>query len=215
MRALLLVSLALALPLCGCGGSSNNEDDDFLTLTAFLGAEGGFEGTIDAGGAISEPTGGLGVGDREGQVPAGPVRAFLSFDISGIPANATLTVARLRCTQGFVSGTPYSSLGSVVVDHMNYGATFPGSSTYGANALLGNIGTLSADASLALKTCSVLIAVNADRTASRTRSQFRLRWTNAEQNFDGQDSFARFVDAEGTGGMGGVPLLEVTYQIPN
>jgi hypothetical protein len=210
--SLLLALLALSLPACG---GSSKDDDDFLTLTAFLGPEGGFEGTIDAAGTIAEAAGGLGVGDREGQVPAGPVRAFLSFDLTPIPAFATITRARLHCDQAFVAGAPFTSLGSVVVDHMNWGATFPAPATYGANALLGNIMTLSNSATLGTRSGSVLIAVNADRAASRTRSQFRLRMSNADQNFDGQNTFVRFVDSEGSGGLGGVPLLEITYTIPN
>lgn len=214
MRSRLTLA-TLALTLAACGGGGGDSGPDFITLTTFLAPEGAFEGTIDAGGAIAEVNGGLSVGDREGQVPAGPVRAFLSFDISGVPAIATVTRARLHADLAFVAGTPFSSLGSVVVDHMAWGASFPPSTTYGANAILGNIMTLANSATLGTRSGSVLLAVNADRSASRTRTQFRLRFTNADQNFDAQNTFARFRDSEGTGGAGLSPVLEITYTIPN
>lgn len=212
-RRTLVSMLALAL-LMGCGGSSAN-DDNFTEFTVFLGAEGGFEGTLDASGAIAENAQGLTVGDREGLPQPGPVRACLSFSLLSIPSNATITLAQLRLDQVFVSGTPYTALGALRVDHVNYGAAFPPPGAYQGSMLLGDTATLSTTPTLGPKTCSVTFPVQNDRAAFRTRSQFRLHFANADQNVDGLQTFVRFVDAESQGGVGQVPLLMLTYLVPN
>jgi hypothetical protein len=215
-RAPFLVLLACAVPLaCGCGGGSGANDPVFTTFNVFLSAEGANEGTMGPGGNISENGASLEVGDREGAPPGGTVRAYLSFSLSTIPANAIITFAQLRLDMTNVTGSPFPIMGKVIVDHVNYGNQFPTGTAYNGQTILGNIATLVTDATLGIKTASCTFSVNTDRGQGRTRSQFRLHWDQADANNDGNPSFVRFVDAEQVGGPGSVPLLQVTYDVPN
>jgi|GEM_PF-5595404 len=212
-----LAALLAMLPFTnGCGGAGSN-DPTFTTFNVFLAAEGGNEGTLGSGGSVVENGASLEVGDRESITPPGPVRAFVSFSLSTIPANAILTFAQLRLEMTNVTGNPFPVMGNVLVDHVNYGNQFPPASAYdgGTNLILGNIATLVTDATLGVKTASVTFSVGQDRAASRTRSQFRLHFANADNNNDGTPTFVRFVDAEQAGGPGSIPLLQVTYDVPD
>jgi DNA-binding beta-propeller fold protein YncE len=124
-------------------------------------------------------------------------RQLYSFDIANIPNNTTITAATLRLYQCDVQGSPYTSLGNVIVDQMNYGGVFDtfGSAYDGAAAAL-NIGTLSATPSLGYRSLSVTTQLQNDLTALRVRSQYRLRFSTQDFNFDGNDDFVQFTDAE-------------------
>ncbi len=212
-----LAALVAALPLmAGCGGSGSN-DPTFTTVNVFLAAEGSNEGTLGSGGSIAENAASLEVGDRESINPPGPVRAFVSFNLGSIPPNAIVTFAQLRLEMTNVTGDPFPIMGNVLVDHVDYGNQFPPSTAYSGitNLILGNIGTLVTDATLGVKTVSVTFSVGQDRTAGRARSQFRVHFANADNNNNGSPTFVRFVDAEQVGGPGSIPLLQVTYDVPN
>jgi hypothetical protein len=86
-------------------------------------------------------------------------------------------------------------LGNVIVDHLDYGTSLDGSD-YNLAALLANAGTLSTDATIQYKTLDVTALVQADRSASRPRSQFRLRFSIRDSDNNGVDDFAAFGDAE-------------------
>jgi hypothetical protein len=103
------------------------------------------------------------------------------------------------------------------VDHVNYGPQFPPTGAYDSAAftILGNVATLATNAILGEKVATVTFPVNTDRAAPRQRSQFRLRFSAADTNTDGNPTFVRFQDAEQGGGGGSVPLLIVTYDVPN
>ncbi len=66
-----------------------------------------------------------------------------------------------------------------------------------------------------MKTASCTFFVNTDRTAGRTRSQFRIHFENADSDNNGSPTFVRFQDAEQAGGGGSVPLLALTYDVPD
>jgi len=121
-------------------------------------------------------------------------RQFYSFELTGIPSSVSMQSATLRLYQANVAGSPYGiGLGSVIVDHMDYGTSL-GSVDYNAAALIANIGTLSTDASLGYKTLSVTTNVASD-ILSRSRSQYRLRFSDENSiNFD--NDYVQFTDAE-------------------
>jgi DNA-binding beta-propeller fold protein YncE len=120
-----------------------------------------------------------------------------SFDIADIPASATIASAILRLYQCEVQGLPYTSLGNVIVDQMNYGDVFdPFGSAYSGGAVALNIGTLSTTASLGYRSLSVTARVQSDLSASRERSQYRLLFSTQDFDFDGNDDFVQFTDAE-------------------
>jgi hypothetical protein len=103
--------------------------------------------------------------------------------------------ASLRLYQAQVTGQPFSDLGSVAVDHVNYGASLT-SSDYLGGTLTSNIGTLSDTTASGYKVMDVGSRVSADLTAARLRSQYRLRFRPLESNTDGGDDYVQFTDAE-------------------
>jgi DNA-binding beta-propeller fold protein YncE len=123
-------------------------------------------------------------------------RQFYSFEMTGIPSSVSVRSATLRLHQANVEGSPYGAgnLGSVIVDHVNYGTTLE-SADYNAAALTPNIGTLSTDASLAYKTLNVATSVASDILASRSRSQYRLQFSS-ENSINSENDYVQFTDAE-------------------
>jgi DNA-binding beta-propeller fold protein YncE len=124
-------------------------------------------------------------------------RQLYSFDIASIPVSSTIISAILRLYQCDVSGLPYTSLGDVVVDHVNYGAVFdPFGTAYNSATVAFNIGTLSTNASLGYRSMDVMARIQNDLAVSRARSQYRLKFFPIDTNFDFMDDFAQFTDAE-------------------
>ena len=64
------------------------------------------------------------VGNGDVIQPAGELvaRGFMSFDISGIPAGATIDNVELRFYQAKVTGDPYGKLVGLVLEQVNYGS---------------------------------------------------------------------------------------------
>jgi DNA-binding beta-propeller fold protein YncE len=137
-------------------------------------------------------------GDKEASYSLGVGwRQLYSFDIASIPVGTTIISATLRLYQCDVQGLPYMFLGNVIVDQMNYGDVFdPFGSAYSGAAAALNIGTLSTTTGLSYRSLSVTTQVQSDLTASRERSQYRLRFSTQDYNLDGNDDFVQFTDAE-------------------
>jgi hypothetical protein len=124
-------------------------------------------------------------------------RQLYSFNIASISTSATITSAILHLYQCHVSGFPYSSLGNIIVDHVNYGSVFdPFGSAYDGGTLALSIGTLSATTDPGYRSLGVTTRVQNDLTASRNQSQYRLRFSVFDTNIDFTDDFAQFTDAE-------------------
>lgn len=152
---------------------------------------------------------GLYIGD---DIPENYSRAFLGFDISSI-AGRTIVSATLRVYQEQHNGDPYSTLsGRVLVDHVNFGSTY-GAGDFAGNTLTTNIGTISNNSTFERKTLDVSTYVQADLTAGRTSSQFRLyfSWDQGIPD-DAEVDSIEFDDAEGSGGTANRPELVVTYR---
>lgn len=136
-------------------------------------------------------------------------RGLFGFDVSSIQGR-TIVSATLRIYQSDTpTGTPYTSLGSIVVDHVNFGSSMDSSDLTGGT-LTSNIGTISNNTTLEWKTLDVASYVQADLTAGRTSSQYRTRFTTNTDSDGGQD-MAFFEDAENTDGTGNTPQLVITY----
>lgn len=156
---------------------------------------------LSTSGVPSSATGSPATGDKDSSNFGVGWRQLYSFDIaiaSILPATA-ITSATLRLYQCDVAGSPYglSSLGNVIVDHVNYGNIFdPFGSAYDGATAASNIGTLSTTASLGYRSLDVTTWAQNDLTASRVRSQYRLRFSLFDSNADFNDDFAQFADAE-------------------
>jgi len=133
-------------------------------------------------------------------------RGYVSFDLGSIPSGATITEATLRLYQKTVVGTPYSG-NSVVVDHVDYGSSL-GPEDYALTPLASAIGTLTNNASIEWKDLGVTSYVKSDISASRTRSQFRIRFLTEAT---GTDAWARFESGDNYIGTGNLPQLVVKY----
>lgn len=197
--------LVCAIPLLsGCGGggadsvtftvASTASVDGFVTNTAF----------VDTGTPVS-------VGDTDGSF-GNVARGFVQFDRSGIPVGATILSAVLRMHQSAVFGAPYASLGNVVVDHVVIGLSLD-AADFGASALQADVGGLSSNATLGLRSLDVTTQVLADIAAARSTSDFRLRFPLAS-DADALDDYAQFNDGDDSFGNGILPLLVVRYTGP-
>ncbi len=169
------------------------------------------DGTASASGSPA-------TGDKDASYSLGVGwRQLYSFDIANIPTSTTITSAILRLYQCDVQGLPYTFLGNVIVDQMNYGGVFdPFGGAYSGGAVALNIGTLPATISPGYRSLSVTTRLQNDLATSRVRSQYRLRFSTQDYNFDGNDDFVQFTDAEDSPCAGATtnqpPQLAVTLK---
>lgn len=200
-RGLFAVLLLICLlGLVGCGGGSNSKttplDTTPPTTTLTLKSEAGLDGHIShwftepESYGISNTTGfqvGFMVNSDNTKIA---LRGFVSFNLSSLPAGATIKSAILRVYQEYIQGYPYDTLGNISVNHVSYesldqGPAFSVDTEAGqAVKAIYDIAPLdktipidsflSTDPTLGYKTLDVTAAVQADQTMSRARSQFRL-----------------------------------------
>jgi hypothetical protein len=136
-------------------------------------------------------------------------RGFVGFDLSSI-AGKTIVSATLRVYQASIQNEPYSNIGSLVVDHVDFGTSLPLAGHVADGTLTSNIGTISTNANLEWKTLDVKNYVQADLNASRTSSQYRVRFTT--DSYPTQTNTMQLEDAENSRGTGHTPELVVTYR---
>lgn len=208
--ALVIASVVLAGG-CGSGGSRNTPSGDLVSLLApGVAAEDGVvlsNFTVQTNGVLP-PTGDL---DEPGS--ATRARQFLSFDLSGVPAGSIVTSAVIRLDLFVVVGTPFTSLGNVTMDHVDFG-TLDGND-FAARALEEDIGMAATSEALGPRSIDVTDAVNLDVARGRNRSQFRLRFTPRESDGDFANDFASFAEADAaTSGNGQAPVLALVLRLP-
>ncbi len=129
-------------------------------------------------------------------------RSLCSFVLPSLPAGVDILSATLRVFR-IEAGGPFEGLGPVIVDHMDYGGTIDLSDWTG-EALTSNIGNFPIAADPAFQTLDVLPEVTADLTASRTRSQYRLRVFQSV----GEGASVRFAGPS----TGAAPQITITYR---
>lgn len=135
------------------------------------------------------------IGDKDSSLPNVGWRQLYSFNIASIPATATIMSATLRLYQCDVAGLPYTRLGNVLVDQVNYGNSLS-AGVYNGMTVVSNIGTLSTDPGLGYRIMGVTTRVQNDLVAARTASQYRLRFSLRDFFFVGTDDFVQFTDAD-------------------
>jgi hypothetical protein len=184
---LLGASAALTTEACGSGGG-----DGQLTLEAM--GEAALDGWVRSDGFVNAAGGGPLTGDFDSSLPNIGFRQFFSFDISALPAGAVILSATLRIYQDVAGGTPYATHGTVLADHMNYGAPLMAAAYLAAP--LAALGTFSSTDAQEYKTMDVTARVQADVDAARAHSQYRLRFSALDSDNDGVDDYTTFVDTE-------------------
>jgi hypothetical protein len=152
------------------------------------------------------------VGDIDCAVNGVASWMFFHFDISGLPASATILSATFEPFLASHTGNPLFFLGNQVVDHVDFGAVLDaGDHAIGAGLLDGNIGTAASTLATGYRSVDATSSVVADRAAARLYSEFRIRLTLSPSNMDGQCDFIAWEDGEGSY-LTHPPLLRVTYR---
>jgi hypothetical protein len=201
LRVLLLLPLLAA---CGGGGGGGNRGSETwrVTLAAV---------TSDSclGGHLQEYPGYVFVGDT-GQDEQ--LTAVLAFDISSLPSWATHVTARLELTGWIPINVPAVTLGTLLVDAIALGPTQTlddgaCSSSPLQSALDTVTPTGAAPMFLGSWQAQVDAAVEADVTARRSRSAFRLRFAMPSDN-DGVGEAVYFTPWLSPT----LATLEITYQ---
>ncbi|MEZ6006693.1 MAG: DNRLRE domain-containing protein [Planctomycetota bacterium] len=201
----------LSLTACG-GGGGNNDGLQELTIESTANLDGGTvfnnNGSVNTGSSA----GACLVGDDAFVASGGTLmrHSLWSFDISGLPAGATIQSAILRLFQSATSNNPQGALAIARLDHVNYGNLFPSTAT-SFSILTANIDTISdLNTANVAKLLDVTTAVQADVNASRPRSQFQLR-PGIGTNNDAFADFMVFTDGE-TADPSIRPMLIITYE---
>jgi hypothetical protein len=153
------------------------------------------------------------VGNGEQVDPFGELvaRGFLSFDVSSIPATATIEGVELRFFQKAVQGNPYDKLGNLVLEHVYYGSSL-NDSAYDTPAFA------SADIAAQSLPGAWYILANptvtswAELNLAAGRPQFQLRLQfRRETDGDGAEDWISIVPGGGALGSRNQPQLTITY----
>jgi hypothetical protein len=153
------------------------------------------------------------VGNGELIDPAGELvaRGFMSFDLSAIPAGATIESAELRFYQKQVLGSPYEKLGNLVLERVYYGTTL-NDSAYNTPALdtaVLDIETLP-QAWYILSDPTIAIWIQASLETGLSRQQFRLAFWQ-ETDGDGEEDWIAIESGAGILSSREAPQLTITY----
>ena len=206
-----MVRFTLCLLVCtlfgACGGGGGGDGGIEVTLPSIA----ALDGIVESGGTVYEQDAyGIALGDGG---PGNGWRGFVTFDLGPVPAGATVLAATLRLRQFGVYGTPYTKLGgAVLVDHIDVGTVLD-AGDYASPAYTSDIGTLSTNGALEVKSLAVGPAVQADLDAARTRTAFRLRFP-IESDVDAGYDYVNFNEQEDPDGSGVTPVLVVRYRLP-
>jgi hypothetical protein len=168
-----LISLLMCFTYCSSGSSNNSLTD--LTLYSMP--------TQD--GVVCKKTSGSGYGgdntSEEGYIGDNYNASYinktaLSFDISLITSASDISAVTLRVYQSMVYGTPYTDLGNVFVDSIEYDDFLTDvASIYDFIPFGTATSALSSDPTIGWKEVDETALVNADISAGRSKSQFILR----------------------------------------
>lgn len=137
-------------------------------------------------------------------------RGFFSFDTSSIPAGATIESVHLEFYQRTIEGDPYPTLGNLVLDHVDYGASLD-AGAYDAPALHSAVlaQMTSANSWYALADPTITMWVEDNLAAGRSRFQLRLRFA---QETDGDNEQDLVLIEPGEGPPGHAPRLTIVYR---
>lgn len=138
-------------------------------------------------------------------------RSTLGFDLTAIPSGASVTAATLSVSQCQVGGNPFVALGPLVVDHIDLtlGLT---DAAYSGQTLEPNIGTISSTTGTGARTLDVTAAVQADISASRRVTAYRLRFRDHDTNGDAVADFVQIaLSRDGFCTGQAEPQLHVSY----
>ncbi len=198
------VLFAAAVLHIGCGGGGGQDGPQTLTLLVTP----SLTGTVANGGFVTPET--LGVGDRA--PPSSPeitFRGFFTFDLASLPPGATVISATLTLHQIRVAGTPYDTLGAMLLDQVVFGTVLE-AGAYGRSFPTSQGNPLSLDETLGPRVVDATVQVQADLAAGRTLSQWRVRF--AVESDGNTSSDQADLGAPGSSAAATQPTLVVTYR---
>lgn len=139
------------------------------------------------------------------------IRGFMSFDLSGIPAGATIQSIELRFYQAQVNGNPYGKLGNLTLKHVDYGSSL-NQAAYNTPIL--HSATLAPHTSpgdwYTITSNTIADWIEQDLAAGRSRIQMRLQFAT-ETDSDGSTDTVSFESGDNYFGTGNVPNLTMNY----
>ena len=162
--------------LVGCGGGgADNDEQQFEQQTLTIDVDRALSGFLSANGFESSETDAFvgTVPDIGGFLEE---RGILTFDLSSIPADATIVSAELKTLQGAQTGTPYDQVVRIIVDHINglqAGVSFLDFNSTPLSTITAP--PLSEDPVEEFKTLDVTDQVTNDMEQNRGESKYRLR----------------------------------------
>ena len=215
-RLALVCALALPLGLAACGGGGGG-DGDGDTTTLVIESTGSLDGgvTVSGNGAVNSASSAAIplVGDGAFQASGGTLvyTGLWSFDLSGIPSGAQIQSATLRLYQTSTAGDPASAFAIARMDHVNYGAIFP--STSSVNVIDFNFAQIGDLSTVGPKTVDATAQVVDDLAAPRARSQFRMRMAIQTDN-DAEADWCVMTDQETPTDFTQRPQLIIEYIAP-
>lgn len=138
-------------------------------------------------------------------------RGFLSFDLTGIPASATIQSIELRFFQAEIIGDPYGKLSQFFLKHVDYGsslevgdfnATDYGSAWITSHTSPGDWYAITSDT----------LADWLEEALTDGRSRFQLRLQFSPETDDGSTAdYIRIESGNNFMGTGNLPQLTITY----
>jgi hypothetical protein len=153
------------------------------------------------------------VGNSELSEAVGEVvwRGFMSFDLSDIPSGASIESVELRFYQVKVGGDPYTKLGSLVLDQVDYGSLLD-ESAFAAPAIHSAVlGRQTAPRAWYVFNSTLFDEwLEQVLAAGGNRLQLRLRWEQ-ETDGDGLEDYAAMESGDNYFGTDNAPELIVTY----
>ncbi len=139
------------------------------------------------------------------------IRGFLSFDLAGIPASATIKGVDLRFFQTQVNGDPYIKLGNPLLKHVDYGPSLENADFYTPELHSAILSPRTAPGQWYVITADSLVDwIQQDLAAGRTRFQTRLQFSS-ETDGDGLPDSISIESGDNASGSGNVPQLTITY----
>lgn len=137
-------------------------------------------------------------------------RGFVSFKIPSELQGKTVDKATMRLYQGQVIGAPYTALGNLLVDHVNYGSTLD-NSAYAMSALQTSFATVTNNQALEYKDTDVKDQLIDDLANGRTYSEYRLHFAIEAIGGDLNGDFAYFESQDNSMNTGKQPQLVISY----
>ncbi|AZI44840.1 hypothetical protein EHF33_18130 (plasmid) [Deinococcus psychrotolerans] len=157
----------------------------------------------------------LRVGDGNGGENNTAYRSFISFDLSGLPATQQgIESAMILIEQTSIEGNPYTDLSiganALMLDHVNYGAALTGAAFNTTS--LSAIDEPMKQSKITNYALWVGSAVQADVSAGRTRSQYRLSFPKLTDGDGNADS--TYLNSGNNNDLSNRPVLTVFYLMP-